>query len=73
MMLMDGCQGKPRTPTMEEKRALLYQQEKNYAARVAARYTDRLPEGTQYAEAYEWNEYGAPLTDELIREMTAPL
>lgn len=60
-------------PTMEEKRALLCEQEKGYAARVAKKLADRLPEGTQYAEAYEWNEYGAPLTDELIREMTSPV
>ena len=33
-------------------------------------YADKLPEGTQYAEAFEWNEYGAPLTDELIEVMT---
>ena len=59
--------------TMEEKRSLLYRQEKNYAAQVASRFAEHLPEGTQYAEAYEWNEYGAPLTEELIQEMTRPV
>ena len=36
----------------------------------ASMYADKLPEGTKYAEAFEWNEYGVPLTDELRRAMT---
>lgn len=59
--------------TMEEKRTLLTRQEKNSAAQVASRFAAHLPKGTQYAEAYEWNEYGAPLTEELIQEMTLPV
>lgn len=59
-------------PTMEAKKALLHQREARLAALIASRFADRLPEGTHYAEAYDWNEYGAELTDELIREMTEP-
>ena len=32
--------------------------------------TQQLPEGTRYAESFQWNEYGAQLTDELRRAMT---
>ena len=39
---------------------------------IAARlYPDKLPQGTRYAEAFEWNEYGGALTDELKQIMTA--
>ena len=39
-------------------------------SRAAKLYPDKLPEGTQHAEAFEWNEYGGKLTDELIEVMT---
>ena len=57
-------------PTFEEKTRLLKAQEFERFAVIARMYPDRLPEGTGYAEAFECTEYGAPLTDELIAEMT---
>lgn len=59
-------------PTFEEKTALLREKEASRFARIAERCQDRLPAGTRYAEAFEWNEYGAPLTDALVNEMTRP-
>ena len=55
--------------TFDEKTAVLRKQELRRFAHGAKLYAHLLPEGTQYAEAFEWNEYGAPLTDELVREM----
>lgn len=56
--------------TMEEKTKVLLKRAEGWFSTIADKYAHLLPEGTRYAEAYEWNEYGAPLTDELIREMT---
>lgn len=56
--------------TFEEKTHLLRARLRLRFAKDAQQYADKLPAGTQYAEAFEWNEYGAPLTEELIREMT---
>lgn len=55
--------------TFEEKTERLRKRQHIRFAQNAAAYADRLPEGTQYAEAFEWTEYGAPLTGDLIREM----
>lgn len=58
-------------PTFEAKTELLREQMRaRFSACVAELYHDKLPEGTQYAEAFEWNEYGGALTDELIEVMT---
>ncbi len=57
-------------PTRDEKTALLRQRQR--FANIAQLYPDKLPEGTRYAEAFEWNEYGGPLTDELVRAITQP-
>ena len=57
-------------PTFEEKTELLHKQMHNRFSRPAKLYPDKLPEGTQYAEAFEWNEYGGALTDELAEVMT---
>ena len=54
----------------EERTALLRLRQRTRFSRNAQQYADKLPEGTKYAEAFEWNEYGAKLTEELIREMT---
>ena len=57
-------------PTFEEKTKLLQKQESDRFALIAQMYPDKLPEGTQYAEAFEWNEYGAELTEALKAVMT---
>lgn len=60
-------------PTFEEKTQLL----KNYLydrfANEVRLYPEQMPEGVQYAETFQWNEYGAPLTEELRRIMTEPI
>lgn len=56
-------------PTFEEKTKLLREQEFERFAKLARMYADKLPEGTATAEAFEWNEYGAPLTEELAAVM----
>ena len=55
--------------TFEDKTAVLRKRLSERFALPAQMYADKLPEGTQYAEAFEWNEYGAPLPDELIEVM----
>lgn len=57
-------------PTFEEKTVLLRERLRRRFASEIKPFTDLLPEGVQYAEAYEWNEYGEPLSDELLRVMT---
>lgn len=51
--------------TFEEKTVAIRRLQEERFARVAQSCQDRLPLGTKYAEAFEWNEYGGPLTDEL--------
>ena len=56
--------------TFEEKDALLRAYLNERFKHEAQLYPDKLPEGTQYAESFQWNEYGAPLTEVLRRIMT---
>lgn len=56
--------------TFDEKTAVLRQVFKERFAVSAKLYPHLLPEGTQYAESFEWNEYGAALTDDLVQVMT---
>ena len=65
-----GWEAIENAPTFEAKTELLRQQMHNRFSRAAKLYPDKLPEGTQYAEAFEWNEYGGALTDELVEVMT---
>lgn len=51
--------------TFEEKDALLRAYLNERFKQEAQLYPDKLPEGAQYAESFQWNEYGAPLTEEL--------
>lgn len=53
--------------SMEEKTRLLRELLHERFAGNATLYPEMLPEGTKYAEAYQWNEYGGRLTDELRR------
>lgn len=53
--------------TAEEKTRLLKDLLYERFSREAKLYAQQLPEGTQYAESFQWNEYGAPLTDALRR------
>ena len=57
-------------PTPEEKTKRLRELLRRRFAENARQYPELLPGGAQYAEAFEWNEYGAPLSDELRRVMT---
>ena len=56
--------------TREEKTRLLKQILDDRFQQEAKLYPELLPEGTKYAESFQWNEYGAPLTDDLRRAMT---
>ena len=56
--------------TQEEKTRLLKEILYDRFALEAKMYAQQLPEGTKYAESFQWNEYGARLTDELCRAMT---
>ncbi len=56
--------------TFEAKTEALQNRLRARFALPASMYADMLPQGTQYAEAFEWNEYGGALTDELIEIMT---
>lgn len=58
-------------PTFEEKTALLRAHLHRRFAREAKLYPERMPAGTEYAETFEWNEYGAPMSDSLRRAMGA--
>lgn len=57
-------------PSFEEKTVLLRELLHSRFAGEAVRYSHLMPEGVQYAETFEWNEYGAPLSEELRRVMT---
>ena len=57
--------------TLEAKTQLLKQRLMADFSIAARLYPDKLPQGTRYAEAFEWNEYGGALTDELRQIMTA--
>jgi LmbE family N-acetylglucosaminyl deacetylase len=50
----------------EARREWLGDRYRKNAASVAAKYADRLPPGTQYAEAFQLSEYGRMPTDEEI-------
>lgn len=56
--------------TFEEKTERLHKRLSHRFSLPAQMYADKLPKDTQYAEAFEWNEYGGELTDELIEVMT---
>lgn len=56
--------------TFEEKTVLLRELLRRRFGMEARLYADRLPDGVQYAESFEWNEYGGALTDEIRRVMT---
>jgi len=57
-------------PTFEEKTACLRRQLRERFAGEARLYPQMMPEGVHFAETFEWNEYGAPLSDALRRAMT---
>ena len=57
-------------PTFEEKTTLLWDYFYNRFSNCARLYPERIPAGSTYVEAFEWNEYGAPLDDALRRAMT---
>ena len=56
--------------TFEEKTALLRALLRERFAGEAELYPSLMPGGVRFAETFEWNEYGAPLTEELRRAMT---
>lgn len=62
---IDGWKDVIAAPTIEEKTARLKERLYMRFANDVAMYPDMVPEGVKYAETFEWNEYGAPLTDEL--------
>ena len=56
--------------TFEEKTERLHERLRQRFSTPAKLYADKLPEGTQYAEAFEWNEYGGALTEEIVEVIT---
>lgn len=67
---VDGWTEILSAPSFAEKTALLREMLDNRFAREAKLYPELIPAGVKYAETFEWNEYGAELTDELRRAMT---
>lgn len=67
---IEGWSGILAAPSFEEKTALLRELLRSRFAHEAQMYAHLMPEGVRYAETFEWNEYGAPLSDELRRVMT---
>lgn len=65
-----GWENINNAPTFEEKTTLLWEYFYNRFSGNARLYPELVPEGAHYIETFEWNEYGAPLTEELRREMT---
>lgn len=59
-------------PTFEEKTKLLSEYLMDRFANEVRMYPQQMPEGVKYAEVFQWNEYGAPLTEELRRVITEP-
>lgn len=55
--------------SFEEKTALLRDHLRSRFSGEARMYPQLMPEGVGYAETFEWNEYGAELTDALRRAM----
>ena len=57
----------------EEAAAALRERQLARCHYTVARFPDRFPEGTRYGEAFQFDEQGASLTDELQLEMTGRL
>lgn len=67
---IDGWTEIQNAPTFEAKTALLREHLRGRFSREARLYPELMPAGVQFAETFEWNEYGAALTDELRRVMS---
>ena len=67
---VDGWKDIEAAETFEEKTALLRPFLRAWFAKVADEARHLLPEGVETAESWEWNEYGAPMTDEILKVMT---
>ena len=62
---INGWQEIRDAATTQEKTLLLRELLRNRFANEARLYPEQTPAGTQYAESFQWNEYGAALTEEL--------
>lgn len=67
---IEGWMDVSGAPDFETKTILLRERLRRRFAGEAQLYADHIPAGVQYAETFEWNEYGAALTGELRRAMT---
>ena len=67
---VEGWTDVSEAPSFEEKTALLRAQLRNRFSTEARLYPEKMPAGCSFAETFEWNEYGAALSDELRRAMT---
>ena len=56
--------------TTHEKTRLLRAYLRDRFANEARMYPDRMPAGVKYAETFQWDEYGAPLTEDLRSVIT---
>lgn len=67
---IEGWKEVAAAPTMEEKTELLRELLRNWFAQDTRACADKVPSGVHYAEVFEWNEYGAPLGEDIRRAMT---
>ena len=67
---VEGWTEVANAPTFEEKTVLLRELLREWFKEEARSHPELLPEGCAYAEMFEWNEYGAPLSDALRQAMT---
>ncbi len=65
-----GWEAVEAAETFEEKTAQLKKYLRSRITDVADAARHLLPDAAETAEAWEWNEYGAPMTDDILRAMT---
>jgi len=69
LAFIEGWTDVSDAPDFDAKTALLRQRLRRRFAGEAALYPGFMPEGVRYAETFEWNEYGAPMNEELCKAM----
>ena len=68
---INGWDWFPTHAAFEEKTSLLKAYLLDRFAHEPRLYPDRIPAGVQYAETFQWNQYGGALSEELRRLLTA--
>ena len=67
---VDGWKDVEDAATFEEKTEVLRKFLRGWFTRVADEARHLLPEAVETAESWEWNEYGAAMTDDILKVMT---